>query len=197
VKRRWFTLRTMSRLLATVVIIAAAAAVSHLLPVQTQIMGPFDVHGAFGETVAGRGIKATVNDVRVAPDVTSVSLGRTGAPIAAAGKWVVVDATIEPVREYVIPKAELVVDGNTYNPSERFLLENLGSGGWMDPGIPAHGAWTFDVAAGLLDDNARTPLVLRVWVGDGRLDSRLVIAIDRHDISQQDIVALNKPRLGG
>jgi hypothetical protein len=197
VTRHWFTLRNTSRALATVVVIAAAAAVWHFLPVQTQVQGPFDVHGSFGETVTGRGIKATVHGVRVAQDVTSLSLGRSGAPIAAAGRWVVVDATIEPVRDYALPKAELLVDGNTYDPSERFLLENLGSGGWMGPGIPSHGAWAFDVAADLLDDDARAPLVLRVWVGDGRLDSRLVIAIDRHDVSRQDVVALTRPRLGG
>jgi hypothetical protein len=95
-----------------------------------------------------------------------------------------------------MPKAELLVDRNTYNPSERFLLENLDAGGVMGPGIPERGVWVFDVATDLLDDTARAPLLLRVWVGDGRLDSRLVIAIARHDVSRQDVVALPRPQLG-
>jgi hypothetical protein len=195
-RRRWITLRSASRALATVLVVAAAAVVFHFLPVQTQIMGPFDVHGTFGETVTGRAIAATVHEVRVAPNVTSVSLGRAGKPIAATGKWVVVDATLELVRDFVTPKAELLVDGNTFVPSERFLAENLNAGGLMGPGIPERGVWAFDVATDLLDASSRAPLVLRVWVDDGRLDSRLVIAIDRHDLSRQGVVALTPPRLG-
>jgi hypothetical protein len=97
-KRHRFTLRSASRALATVLVVAAAALVFHFLPVPTQVQGPFDVRGTFGETLTGRAIAATVHGVRVAPDVTSASLGRTGERIAAAGKWVVIEATVEPLR---------------------------------------------------------------------------------------------------
>lgn len=182
------------RLLVGVLVIVVAALLWHRLPAPTQVFAPFDVHGGAGEQVTGRPIEATVHGVRIAPEVTAISAGRTGR-IAATGIWVVVDTTMQALLEPVMPEAELLLDGNTYRPSERFLLENLDGGGKLSPGISARGTWVFDVATNLVDGPA--PFVLRFWTGDGRLDSRLVISVDKRDASRADVVALTRPRMTG
>jgi len=192
------SLRATFRVLAAVVVIAAAAVVWQSLPVRTKVFAPFDVRGTSGETVTGRSIAATVHGARLAPDVMSGTGGRVGDAIAAAGTWVVVDATVETTRDSVKPEAELIVDGNTYLPSERFFLENLtASDAVVDPGIPERGVLVFDVATQFLDSEAAPPFVLRVWVGDGRLDSRLVITVDEQDVSRHKVITLTKPKVGG
>ncbi|HEY7052418.1 MAG TPA: hypothetical protein VH496_09850 [Mycobacterium sp.] len=184
--------RAVLRLVATLCVIAAAATVWHFLPMPTQVFAPFDVRGSVGQRVAGRPIEATVHDVRIAPEVTASTSGRKKR-IAATGSWVVVDTTMQATVDPARPEAELLLDGNTYRPAERFLLENLDAGGTLNPGIPERGTWVFDVATNLVDRPA--PFILRLWTGDGRLDSRLVISIGKHDASRQDVVALTRPRV--
>lgn len=180
--------------LAAAIVIAAAATVWHFLPTNTQIYAPFDVHGASGATVTGRSLIARVDDARVTPNVTSRSAVGAGGQVAAAGVWVVVDAAVTAVRDSVMPHADLVVGGNTYTPTDRFITQTLGSG--LDPGIPQLGSWLFDVDPHVVDDAAATPFVLRLWASDGRLDSRLVIGINRNDVSREQVVRLARPEVG-
>ncbi|WP_111510884.1 hypothetical protein [Mycobacterium kyogaense] len=148
------------------VLVAAAALVWHNLPTPTDLYGPFDVHGKAGEPVRGRGVTATVTSVRVAPLVNSVP---------AAGRWVVVETTVEAQGSTDVPHADLLVGPNTYIPTDRFLTATLGRS--LAPGIEQRGSWVFDVASALIDDDDLDSLVLRIWVGSDLLDSRLVIAI--------------------
>jgi hypothetical protein len=57
----------------------------------------------------------------------------------------------------------------------------------VNPVITQRGSWVFDVAPALLATES-DPMTLRVWVGDGRLDSRLVIRIplDGASVSRVD-----------
>jgi hypothetical protein len=153
-----------------VVVVAAAAVVWHNLPNPTDVYGPFDVHASAGEPATGRGVSATVTAVRIAPEVNS---------IPAAGRWVVIETTLEGVRTTELPHSELLVGPDTYTPSDRFLGKTLGAE--VAPDIVQRGAWVFDVASARLAPGATESLTLRVWVGDGRLDSRLVIRIPVDD----------------
>jgi hypothetical protein len=170
--------------LGTVVVIAAAAIVWLHLPTQTDVMGPFDVHGEAGAQVTGRAVAATVTGVRIAPEVNSVK---------AAGIWVVVDTTLAGTRSTELPHCELIVGPNTYTPTDQFFLKTLM--GEISPGIAQRGAWVFDVAPALVAPGSSESMILRVWVGDGRLDSRLVIRIrdDGSRVSRIDAVTLDAP----
>lgn len=155
--------------LLTVVVVAAGSWVWHQLPDLMEVEGPFDITGVAGEQLSGRDLDLTVSGARVAASVRV-----TARPaIPAVGRWVVVDARIEARTSFAQPEAELLVGPNTYTPSDRFMLTGLGSE--LVPGIGQRGSWIFDVAPDLLE--GRAPLTLRVWAGDGRLDSRLVVSI--------------------
>lgn len=170
--------------LGTIVVIAAAAIVWLHLPTPPDILGPFDVHGDAGAEVTGRAVAATVTGVRIAPEVNSVK---------AAGIWVVVDTTLEGTRSTDLPHSELIVGPNTYTPTDRFFLKTLMAE--ISPGIAQRGAWVFDVAPALVSPGASAPMTLRVWVGDGRLDSRLAIGIpdDGSHVIRTDAVTLDTP----
>ncbi|KRE34435.1 hypothetical protein ASG82_19445 [Mycobacterium sp. Soil538] len=159
--------------LLTILVVAAGSWMWHHLPDLMEVEGPFDVTGVAGEQVSGRDLDLTVTGARVA---ASVRVAPRPA-IPAVGRWVVVDARIEARTSFAQPRAELLVGPNTYIPSDRFALTGLGSE--LVPGIGQRGSWLFDVVPDLLE--RRAPLTLRVWAGDGRLDSRLVVSIPAPD----------------
>jgi hypothetical protein len=172
--------------LATAVIIASAAALWHNLPEPTDVYGPFDVHAAVGQQATGRDVITTVTGVRIGPRVHSV--WPPGKTRQAVGVWIVVDAVVTATGSYNLPRVELIAGPNTYSPSDWFRPAPLGAE--LEPGIAARGSWVFDVRADLLD--AAHFIALRVWVGDGRLDSRLVIRIPLDDqrVRRDEVVTL-------
>ncbi len=183
-KLRWPSVKGASPALSVALVIAAAAVVWQHLPTPPDVFGPFDVHADAGTPATGRAVSATVTGVHIAPQVNSVK---------AAGVWVVVDATLEGTRSTELPHCELIVGPNTYTPTDRFFLKTLMAE--ISPGIAQRGAWVFDVAPALVAPGSSDPLTLRVWVGDGRLDSRLVIRIpaDGSRVSRTDAVKLEAP----
>lgn len=170
--------------LAVVVIIAASAVVWHSLPTPTDVMGPFDVRGEAGAPVIGRGVSANVTGVRITNEVDSIK---------PAGVWVVANAALEGTRSTELPHCDLLVGPNTYTPSDVFFTKAFT--GEISPGITQRGSWIFDIAPGLVAPGSEEPMTLRVWVGDGRLDSRLVIDIplDGSRFSREGAVTLEKP----
>ncbi|TRW83365.1 hypothetical protein FK535_11995 [Mycolicibacterium sp. 018/SC-01/001] len=172
--------RSVLSAICVAVLVAAAALVWHHLPTPTDLYGPFDVHGSAGEPVRGRAVTATVTSVRVAPTVNSVP---------AAGRWVVIDATLQGRGGTDVPHADLLVGPNTYIPTDRFLVRTLGRS--LAPGIEQRGSWVFDVAPALVDGPDTEDLVLRVWVGSDLLDSRLAIAIPAEAIGRSSEVELD------
>ncbi|MGB2919074.1 MAG: hypothetical protein WA944_06485 [Mycobacterium sp.] len=174
--------------LVTGAAVAAAAVVWHHLPGPVDVYGPLDVPGTMGQRVSGRAIEMTVTGVRIGPQANRPSK----PPVPAVGEWVVVDAELTAMSEPVKANADLRVGPNTYIPSDRFLPTPLGTA--LAPGIEQRGSWVFDVAPDLLD--GAVPVTLRVWQGDGRLDSRLVVSIPITDARHQDPVALEPVRLG-
>ena len=78
------------RMLATGVVIAAAAAVWHFLPTRTQVYAPFDVHGTSGRAVTGRQLTATVergSDRTRSHATGQYSASRTRSERSADGSW--------------------------------------------------------------------------------------------------------------
>lgn len=74
-------------------VLVVAGVVAHTTPDETQQQGPILVRGAIGETLTGRNIRATVDDVRIADSVTA-SNGWQGT---TTGVWVVAEASAEAV----------------------------------------------------------------------------------------------------
>jgi hypothetical protein len=184
-------LRTRARYVPAALIIAAAAVLWHHLPANTQISAPFDVHGRIGTPVTGRTLAVTVGAVQLAP-AAELGSGRFREPaVPAAGRWVVVNAAVSALLTSVRPTAELQVGHNTYAPSIYSL------GGLVDPGINQRGSWGFDVAAELVDPDVARPFQLRVWTGDGRLDTRLVIDLESRAPTRLDVITVNPPKAGG
>jgi len=99
--------------------------------------------------------------------------------VQAAGQWAVIETALQGTRTTELPHAELVVGPNTYSPSDLFSPNTLGVA--ISPQFTQRGAWVFDVASALLAPGAEQQMTLRVWVDDGRLDSRLVIRMTTDD----------------
>lgn len=153
----------------TAAAVVASAVLWHNLPEPTDVSGPFDVHGAMGDQVHGRAIVVTVTGIRLSSRVEAPRR----PPVEATGEWVVIDAELQAPASFVLPVVDLQVGPDTYIPSERFRPTQLG--GAVAPGITSRGSWVFDVAPSALDDADQ--LKLRVWHGDGRLDTRVVVSI--------------------
>lgn len=172
---------------STVVVIAAAAALWHNLPTPDDVYGPFDVDAAVGQQATGRALTAKVTGVRIAPRIKAA---RESAPVLdAVGVWVVIDGEAMATRSEESLLSELILGPNTYRRTDRVGFLPLA--GVLAPGIAVRGSWVFDVPALLVASDARA-MTLRLWVGDGRLDSRLVIDIPLDDpqVSRSDLVRL-------
>lgn len=186
------TRRTALPVVATVAAVAAAAVVWHNLPVNTQIYAPFDVSAAAGTSAAGRNITATVHGAQITPAVRPEN-GRP-AQLDAAGVWVVVNATVATIDEPGALQTELQVGPNTYRPTDR-LPPTATPGGTMQPAIEYRTNWVFDVAPEVLD--SVDAVQMRLWLGDPRLDSRLMmeIPLSGPQVSRLEVVRLPRPEL--
>jgi hypothetical protein len=176
------------------VLIAASAMLWHHLPVPTQIYAPFDVHGSGGNPVRGTSLAVTATRVQIAPKGKFYMSQRFSNTLSAGGTWLVVDATVSALTSTTRPTADLVVGGNTYLPSSE---TPPGFGGQVDPGLPQHGHWVFDVAPELLQPSIARPLQLRVWSdSETRLNSRLVIDLDAKRLERADAVTVRPYEVG-
>jgi hypothetical protein len=160
--------RTVFAAAATVVAIALATLVWLQLPANTTIYAPFDVHATIPTRAVGPNLSATVNRAAITPTVTAQQSRRS---YSAAGVWVVALTTLDAAREPVLPHADLLVGPNTYVPTTVVLP----GADLVQPGIAQQRTWAFDVPPDLL--KTVPSVVMRLWGGDGRLDSRLVIDI--------------------
>ncbi len=174
-------------LLATAMVIAAAALLWQNLPTPDDVYGPFDVHAGVGQRATGRGVTAQVDAVRIAPRIRGE---RESAPVIdALGAWVVIDGEAMTTLRDESLKSELILGPNTYRRTDRVSF--LPITGSLAPGITVRGSWVFDVPVDLVAAGAQ-PMTLRLWVGDGRQDSRLVvdIPVDDPKVSRTDLVRL-------
>jgi hypothetical protein len=179
----------------TAVLITAAALLWHRLPVPTQIYAPFDVHGSLGSPVRGRTLDVTVTKVRVAPKAKFALGQRSSSTVSAIGTWLVVDATVSALTSSEFVSADLVLAGNTYQQALR--APTRGFGVRVDPGLPQHGYWVFDVAPELIQPAITGPLQVRVGAdSDGRLNDRLVIDLANRPLESSQIMAIKPFEIG-
>ncbi|MGB3486322.1 MAG: hypothetical protein WBB07_29385 [Mycobacterium sp.] len=172
------------------VAIAAAAFVWHNLPVNSQIYAPFDVTADAGSPAVGRNLTATVIGTQLTPLIRP----ENGYPpqLEASGIWVVVNATVAAVEAPGLLRAQLQVGPNSYNPTDR-LMAAAQLTGLQQPELMNTGVLVFDVAPEVLADV--DAIELRTWLGDERLDSRLVVQIvlDGPQVSRLEEVRLPRP----
>jgi hypothetical protein len=174
--------------LAAAVVIAAAAALWHSLPLNTQIYAPFDVDGPVGAPLTGRNVTATVSDVRIGPTVRDEEARPPS--YAALGVWVVVTAAVAAVQTPDLLWTRLQVGADTYEPTSRLPVSTQ-LDRQMSPGIQRRGALVFDVAPEALD--AVDEVTLLVWLGDARLDSRLRFTIPLSGADRTRIIDIDRP----
>ncbi|WP_396930925.1 hypothetical protein [Mycolicibacterium sp.] len=173
--------RTVFSAVATVVAIALATLLWLHLPANTTIYAPFDVHAGIARRAVGQNLSATVTKAAITPTVTAKQ-SRKSYP--AAGVWVVVPTTLDVAREPILPHADLLVGPNTYVPTTVLLP----GADLVQPGITQQRTWAFDVPPDLL--KSVPSVVVRLWGGDGRLDSRLVIDIPLDNVDRPQSVVV-------
>lgn len=182
--------------LTAVTLLVVATLLWQRLPDSIAIYRPFDVHGQFGSETTGRALTVTVDDVQLAQQVQGSARWSNPPPVTAAGRWVVVHASVSATTQTVLPNVELRLGPNTYRQSDRFPGYTLSYR--ADPGITQHGCWVFDVPAELIDAPGADPVELRVWPGlDDRLDNRLVINLRGHLRSGPNTVGVFAPEVTG
>ncbi len=177
--RRWLAVP------ATLLVIAAGAGLWQQLPRNTDIYAAFDEYGVVGQQVQGRGLSGTVEAVTIGPTIVTDTHRR----LNATGIWVVVYAAVEAGTDHGLAEAELMVGDSRYLPTSRLLVMPPR----VTPGFVDRRGWVFDVAPDRLD--AVKAVRFRLWVGDGRLDSRLVFDIPLDDavVRNLDPVILVRP----
>lgn len=177
--------RTRSALtvLSTVLAIAAGAVLWHRLPVATDIFAPFDVRGDIGLPTAGRNLTAAVDGVTITPTMTT----KYDKTLRATGVWLVVDGAFDVDQDSGLLHADLLIGPNRYAPADLMVYRPP----LLQPGITERRGWPFDVAPKVLED--ADSVVFRAWLGDGRLESRLVIDIPLDDNRVQRAPRIDLP----
>jgi hypothetical protein len=177
-----------------VVILVIAGVVAHTTPSREQQEAAIPVHGQLGETLEGRNIRATVNDVRVAESVEA-SNGWTGP---TSGIWVVVDASVEArVTDLAtLGYARIKVGDVTYSASTRPDTATIAETG-LNVGIPWTGPLMFELPLSLVSSDAARHAELQLAVSnDPRADSMLVMPLDLHAIDIDAVIETDQPVWG-
>jgi hypothetical protein len=168
-------------------VLVVAGVVAHTTPDETQQQGPILVRGEIGETLTGRNIRATVDDVRIADSVTA-SNGWQGT---TTGVWVVVEASAEAVVDdfgAFLGTAVLRIGDTTYSASPRPDQATLATQS-LDVGIPRHGSLMFELPRPLVaSEAAQTAELQFAENSDTRADSLLVVPIDLAAIDIDDSI---------
>jgi hypothetical protein len=172
---------------ALVGILAVAGVVLHTTPDETQQQSPIVVRGELGETLSGRNIRATVDEVRIADTVTASNGWQGGT----TGVWVVVDASAEAVVDdfgAFLGTAVIKIGDTTYSASPRPDQATLATQS-LDVGIPRHGPLMFEVPRELVaSDAARSAELHFAEASDTRADSLLVVPVDLASLDIRDSI---------
>jgi len=177
-----------------IVILVIAGVVAHTTPSREQQEAAIPVHGEVGETVEGRNIRATVNDVRIAESVEA-SNGWAGP---TSGVWVVVDASVEArVTDLAtLGYARIKVGGVTYSASTRPDTATIAETG-LSVGIAWTGPLMFELPVSLVSSEAARNAELQLAVSnDPRADSMLVMPVDLQAIDIDAVIETDEPVWG-
>ena len=174
-------------------ILVIAGLVVHTTPTEEQQQAPIPVRGQIGETLTGRNIRATVDDVRVAESVEA-SNGWAGP---TTGVWVVVDASVEArVADARLAYARLKVGDVTYSASTRPDSATIAET-QLSVGIPWTGPLMFELPLTLVSSDAARNAELQFAVdNDPRADSMLVMPVDLYSIDIAEVAETERPVWG-
>ncbi|WP_411699515.1 hypothetical protein [Conyzicola sp.] len=177
-----------------VVILVLAGVVAHTTPNDEQQQAPIPVRGQLGETLSGRNIVATVDEVRVAKTVEAGN-GWAGP---TTGVWVVVDASVESRISggTTFGYARFTVGDVSYSASTRPDTATIAAIR-LSAGIPWTGPLMFELPAALLSSDAARHAELQLAVSsDPRADSMIVIPVDLHAIEVASVIETDLPVWG-
>lgn len=178
-----------------VAVLTAAWFVAQSTPDQEKWQSAIPVYGEIGETIAGRNLEATVNDVRIAEEVVA-SNGWAGP---TTGVWIVVDATVARVVNDIgtgIGTANVKIDTTTYSASERPSDGSIVNKS-LSTGIPLTGPLMFEVPRELVEsEHARSAQIQFATNGDTRVDSLLVIDVDLTELPIVPALETDEPVRG-
>ena len=178
-----------------VVILVIAGTVAHTTPSDAQQQAAIPVRGQIGDTLSGRNIRATVDDVRIAQSVEA-SNGWAGP---TTGVWVVVDASVEARvsdQRAIFGYARLKVGDVTYSASTRPDTATIAAKG-LSVGIPWTGPLMFELPAALVSSDAARHAELQLAIdADPRADSMLVMPVDLHAIEIESVIETDRPVWG-
>jgi hypothetical protein len=193
--RRRFELRHVANGAALVIILVIAGGISHTTPDDEQQQGPIIVRGELGETMSGRNIRATVDDVRIAESVTA-SNGWAGS---TSGVWIVVDLSVEAVVDdfgVSLGTAVIRVGDTTWSASPRPDDGTIAETS-LDVGIPRSGPLMFEVPRDLVSsEGGRTAQLQLGEDSDPRADSLLVIPVDLALLDVEKSIETSEPVWG-
>lgn len=178
-----------------VVILVIAGVIAHTTPSVAEKQAPIAVHGVLGETVSGRNILATVDEVRVARSVEAAN-GWAGG---TTGVWVVVDASVEARvddRDATLGYARLRVGDTTFSASTRPGDGTIAAKG-MSVGIAWTGPLMFELPLDVVTSAAGADAELQLGLdADPRVDSLIVIPVDLNALDVDESVEAERPVWG-
>jgi len=178
-----------------VVILVLAGIVAHTTPNDEQQQAPIPVRGQLGETLSGRNIVATVDEVRIAESVEA-SNGWAGP---TTGVWVVVDASVAARVDDLgvnLGYARLKVGDTTYSASTRPGTGSIADQ-FLTTGIPWTGPLMFELPGSLISGDAARSAELQLAVdSDPRADSLIVIPVDLYSLDVESTVSTERPVWG-
>ena len=179
---------------ATACLLAASIGVAVTTPGDRVTQAPFLVTGAVGDRLVGRDLTAQVHGITETETLTATD-GIQSYPVATAGEWVLVDASVAAVRKATgsLQNARLKVGADTYAASVR-LGANAGLlGAALSPGVPIRGLLAFELPKSAA--HARDARLHVARAIDDRLDSEIVVRLDLGQAAHQPSVAVDRPAI--
>ncbi|WP_440710766.1 hypothetical protein [Herbiconiux sp. YIM B11900] len=181
--------------LVLVAVLVVAGVVAHTAPTKGLWQAPIAVAGAVGQEVAGRNIVATIDEVRVAEQVTAAN-GWAGE---TTGVWVVVDAGVASVvtdEAARLGSARLQIGGTSFSASTRPGLGTIADQS-LTTGIALTGPLMFEVPPELLaTEDAHRASVQLALDEDRRVDSQIEVPVDLGALPLEDSVETGRPVWG-
>lgn len=171
-----------------IALLVAAVAINKNLPTDRTTQAAFTVSGSKAEWLVGRDIAAKVNGIAVVDQLLVDEYGRAPER-TTAGRWFVVDATVDVVlTPGSAPKGIFLVIGDDRYSATNRITAGLNSAQFA-PGLPRRGLLAFEVPVTATTAKVATLTMSRAL--DDRLDSEL-----EFELSPADAPRLSQVQVG-
>lgn len=175
--------------LAGSALVVAAGAVTALTPSDDDLMAPFSVAGAVGDTVVSRTLVASVHGLSFADELA------TADGWAAAGNWLLIDLSVAaPTTEVEaeIGVATLVIDGRVFQASERPRGTLIDAD--LHVGLATSGVLAFELPDGI--DTGTAELRLTGEYPTPHLDDVIAVSVRLDGAERVASTGIEEPRWG-